>query len=71
MENMNIVESSLVKRIFDLKGSTFKRKTNQINKISNLKTLKDLDYLWMKKVDPEVKKIKKSKFILNYYIKII
>ncbi len=54
MENLMVMERSLIKRIYDLKGSTFKRKTLNIEKVSNLKTLKDLDFLWMKQVDPEV-----------------
>lgn len=54
MENLMLVERSLIKRIYDLKGSTFKRKTKNIEKAGNLKTLKDLDFLWMKQVDPEV-----------------
>ena len=48
------VERSLIKRIFDLKGSTFKRKTQNIGRCSNLKTLKDLDFLWMIQVEPDV-----------------
>jgi hypothetical protein len=54
MENLMVVNRSLIKRIYDLKGSIFKRKTKNIEKVSNLKTLKDLDFLWMKQVDPEV-----------------
>lgn len=54
MENLTIVNRASIKRIYDLKGSTFKRKTKNIEKINNLKTLKDLDFLWMKQVDPEV-----------------
>ena len=56
MENLMNVERSLIKRIFDLKGSTFKRKTQNIGRCSNLKTLKDLDFLWMIQVEPDVKK---------------
>ncbi len=51
-----VVENTLIKRIYDLKGSTFKRKTNNIEKVNNLKTLKDLDFLWMRQVETNVKK---------------
>lgn len=57
MENLSVVDESLIKRIFDLKGSTFKRRTENIKKVDNLKTLKDLDFLWMRKVDSNVNKI--------------
>jgi len=57
MENLSVVDESLIKRIFDLKGSTFKRRTENIKKVDNLKTLKDLYFLWMRKVDSNVNKI--------------
>lgn len=43
-----------IKRIFDLKGSKVDRFTKNIEKVDKFKTLKDLDYEWMTKVDPDV-----------------
>ena len=54
MENLMVVEKLSIKRIFDLKGSRVERKTKNIEKCDNLKTLKDLDFLWMSKVEEDV-----------------
>jgi len=40
-----------------LKGSRVERYTKNIQKLDKFKTLKDLDYLWMIKVDEEVREI--------------
>ncbi len=44
-----------IMRIFDLKGSRVDRITKNIEKCSKTKALKDLDYLWMKDIEPDVK----------------
>lgn len=54
MENLMVVDKISIKRIFDLKGSRVERKTKNIEKCDNLKTLKDLDFLWMTKVEDDV-----------------
>ena len=51
-----IIDKTFIKRIFDLKGSRVERKTKNIEKCNNLKPLKDLDFLWMTKVEDDVKK---------------
>lgn len=56
MENMMVIDKTSIKRIFDLKGSRVERKTKNIEKCDNLKTLKDLDFLWMTKVEDDVNK---------------
>lgn len=56
MQNLMPFSSSHIKRIFDLKGSRVKRVTKNIEKYDKMKTLKDLDYLWMIKIEEEVAK---------------
>ena len=50
-----VIDKLSIKRIFDLKGSRVERKTKNIEKCDNLKTLKDLDFLWMTKVEDDVR----------------
>jgi len=54
MENLMVIDRISIKRIFDLKGSRVDRKTKNIERCDNLKTLKDLDFLWMTKVEDDV-----------------
>lgn len=61
MQNLMCIQKSNIKRIFDLKGSRVQRYTKNIEKCDNMKTLKDLDYLWMIDCDRGVK------FIFNFY----
>jgi hypothetical protein len=58
MQNLITINNSHVKRIFDLKGSRVERITKNIEKCGNMKTLKDLDYLWMIKIEEDVKILK-------------
>jgi len=64
-----VIDKTFIKRIFDLKGSRVERKTKNIEKCDNLKTLKDLDFLWMTKVEDDVRKksINKYLIILIYF----
>lgn len=55
MQNLISFNISHIKRIFDLKGSRIQRYTKNIEKCNNMKTLKDLDYLWMIECDRHVK----------------
>jgi len=50
-----VIDKTFIKRIFDLKGSRVERGTKNIEKCDNLKTLKDLDFLWMTKVEEDVR----------------
>ena len=54
MQNLNIIKKQYVKRIFDLKGSTVDRITKNIEKTDKMTALKDLDFLWMKKIYSDV-----------------
>lgn len=54
MENLMVVDKLSIKNIFDLKGSRVERVTKNIEKCDNLKTLKDLDFLWMTNVYEDV-----------------
>jgi len=49
-----VVDKLSIKNIFDLKGSRVERVTKNIEKCDNLKTLKDLDFLWMTNVYEDV-----------------
>ena len=53
MQNLNPLGNNYeyLHRIFDLKGSLFERKTKNIQKAPKDQALKDLDFLYMKKVD--------------------
>jgi hypothetical protein len=55
MQNLITINKSLVKRIFDLKGSRVERITKNIEKCDKMRALKDLDYLWMIKIEEDVK----------------
>jgi hypothetical protein len=55
MQNLITINKSLIKRIFDLKGSRVERITKNIEKCDNMRALKDLDYLWMIKIEEDVK----------------
>lgn len=54
MQNLLNVNYTHINRIFDLKGCTIKRKTNNINKVKRIQALKDLDYQWIKRVDKKI-----------------
>jgi hypothetical protein len=54
MQNLMSFNKKLIKRIFDLKGSRVERITKNIAKAENTRALKDLDYLWMIKIEEEV-----------------
>jgi hypothetical protein len=54
MQNLITVNKKHIKRIFDLKGSRVERITKNIEKCDKMKTLKDLDYLWMIKIEEDV-----------------
>jgi hypothetical protein len=41
--------------MFDLKGSTVERFTKKIQDVDKTTALKDLDFLWMTKVENDVK----------------
>jgi len=51
MQNLQIFPESVslslinVIKTFDLKGSTFKRRSKNVNRVSNTTALKDLDFL--------------------------
>lgn len=53
MQNLNTLGNNYeyLYRIFDLKGSLFERKTKNIQKAPKDQALKDLDFLYMKKID--------------------
>ncbi len=57
MQNLITIDKIHVKRIFDLKGSRVERITKNIEKCGKMKALKDLDYLWMIKIEDDVSKI--------------
>jgi hypothetical protein len=54
MQNLMCINPIHIKRIFDLKGSRVERITKNIEKCHKLKALKDLDYLWMIKIEEDV-----------------
>ena len=55
MQNLVTCKQNHLKYIFDLKGSTFQRFTKQIGKDRNPnRALKDLDFLWMKRVEKDL-----------------
>lgn len=54
MQNLVTCKPNLLKLIFDLKGSTFQRFTKQIGQINPNRALKDLDFLWMKRVEKDL-----------------
>lgn len=54
MQNLNVFDSKYIKRVFDLKGSTVDRITKNIESKKNTDTLKDLDFMWIKNVYPDV-----------------
>jgi hypothetical protein len=54
MQNLISISPSHIKRIFDLKGSRVERITKNIEKCHKMKALKDLDYLWMIKIEEDV-----------------
>ncbi len=54
MQNLMTIKEDHIKRIFDLKGSRVQRITKKIEKCNKMKTLKDLDYLWMIKIEEDV-----------------
>lgn len=54
MQNLVNCNSKHIKNIFDIKGSSFQRSTNLFNHQSNMSPLKDLDFLWMKRVEPDL-----------------
>ena len=51
MQNLINCDPSHIIRIFDLKGSTIKRTTPNVEKWKKTQTLKDCDYQWLIKVD--------------------
>jgi hypothetical protein len=55
MQNLMNFDHKHIKRIFDLKGSRVDRITKNIEKCPKTKALKDLDYLWMKDIEEDVK----------------
>jgi hypothetical protein len=55
MQNLMNISSNHIKRVFDLKGSRVERITKNIEKCDKLKALKDLDYLWMIKIEEDVR----------------
>jgi hypothetical protein len=63
MQNLMNVSPNHIKRVFDLKGSRVERITKNIEKCSKLKALKDLDYLWMIKIEEDVSFYKNSLLI--------
>lgn len=54
MQNLVSCKPNLLKLIFDLKGSTFQRFTKQIGQLNPNRALKDLDFLWMKRVEKDL-----------------
>jgi len=54
MQNLISIDTKYIKRIFDLKGSEVDRLTKNIEKVSKLQALKDLDFKWMKKIDHDL-----------------
>ena len=54
-KNVNNLLKQRLKRKFDLKGSTVDRFTKNIQNTDKFNTFKDLDFLWMTYVDPNVK----------------
>jgi len=63
-----VIDKTFIKRIFDLKGSRVERKTKNIEKCDNLKTLKDLDFLWMTKVEDDVSYfLSPPFFLINFF----
>jgi hypothetical protein len=54
MQNLISLKKAHIKRIFDLKGSRVERITKNIEKCDKLRALKDLDYLWMIKIEEDV-----------------
>jgi hypothetical protein len=54
MQNLISINKNHIKRIFDLKGSRVERITKNIERCDKMKTLKDLDYIWMKQVEENV-----------------
>lgn len=55
MQNLITINKIHIKRIFDLKGSRVERITKNIEKCDKMKTLKDLDYLWMIRIEEDVR----------------
>lgn len=53
MQNLNPLGNNYeyLYRIFDLKGSLFERKTKNIQEVNKDQALKDLDFLYLKKID--------------------
>lgn len=54
MQNLITINKKHIKRIFDLKGSRVERITKNIEKCDKMRALKDLDYLWMIKIEEDV-----------------
>lgn len=54
MQNLLNCSQSHINRIFDLKGSSIKRKTLNIEKCKKTQALKDLDYQWITKVEKKL-----------------
>lgn len=68
MQNLLSFNTKFVKRIFDLKGSKVDRLTRKIENVSKMQALKDLDFMWMKKVDDELINIKNEYGELIYEV---
>ena len=54
MQNLNVIDSKYIQRIFDLKGSMIDRKTKNLQKTSNTTALKDQDLFMAKNIYPGV-----------------
>ena len=54
MQNILTINRDYVKRIFDLKGSRVERITKNIEKCDKLRALKDMDYLWMIRIEKDL-----------------
>lgn len=54
MQNLANCNSRHLKKIFDIKGSTFQRDTCLLSQKNYTSPLKDLDFLWMKRVDSDL-----------------
>jgi hypothetical protein len=53
MQNLEAFDNKYRQYVFDLKGSTFQRRTKNITKGKN-STLKDLDFTWIKRVNKQL-----------------
>jgi len=54
MQNLNIIDTKYIKRIFDIKGSSVDRKTGNLTKVENTTILKDEDVSHVKVIDKGV-----------------